>query len=434
MCRAAVAELGVALGVSTQAAQTLSADALELAYRLPYTWARVVAGEVKPWRARLIAQRTRPLSRLAAAYVDRQIAALAHHATGPQLEGLIEAAMSRFDPELATELAAARNEQRRFEIHLDETGINGLTPVGGVIDLPDAQDLEAALSHSATQLALWGSEESLDARRARALGELAREHLTLVGEPATDRADHAVMPQGAELARQSGRAAPTKRQAILYVHLTDAAIREAIAGRASGSCGRVENTGKPVTADTIREWIGDAHTKVSIRPVLDLAEQMHADSYEFPARMREQIRLRQGTCIFPGCRAKGLYAQIDHRVPYDHDDPARGGQTETCNGHLLCQRHHNLKTHHGFWYTVLSDGAVLWRTPHGLRIRRNPDGTVDYLSRYRSRYEPDDDEANHPSGTSAARRRTTAPPSPDAPIPGFDQRARDTSDDPPPPF
>src|SRR5690606_21865902 len=48
--RAAVAELGLALGCSTQAAQALIADALELAYRLPTLWTRVVAGEVTTWR------------------------------------------------------------------------------------------------------------------------------------------------------------------------------------------------------------------------------------------------------------------------------------------------------------------------------------------------------------------------------------------------
>src|SRR5690606_31904966 len=49
--RAAVAELGLALGCSTQAAQSLVADTLEIAYRLPGLWARVEAGEVAVWRA-----------------------------------------------------------------------------------------------------------------------------------------------------------------------------------------------------------------------------------------------------------------------------------------------------------------------------------------------------------------------------------------------
>ncbi|WP_156226175.1 DUF222 domain-containing protein, partial [Pseudactinotalea suaedae] len=151
--RAAVAELGLALGVSTQAAQRLLGDALELAFRLPTLWARVLAGEVKPWRARRIAQATGGLSRLAAGFVDREIAAAADRVSGHQLEGLIATAMARHDSELAEQVAAERAEQRGVQIRLDQTGLAGLTEVSGWVDLPDALDLEAALSHSAQQLA-----------------------------------------------------------------------------------------------------------------------------------------------------------------------------------------------------------------------------------------------------------------------------------------
>ena len=50
-------ELGAAMGVSTQAAMSLMADALDLRHRLPHLWAQVEAGAVAPWR------RTRPSGR-----------------------------------------------------------------------------------------------------------------------------------------------------------------------------------------------------------------------------------------------------------------------------------------------------------------------------------------------------------------------------------
>lgn len=157
--RAAVAELGAALGVSTQSAQALVGDALELAYRLPTLWTRVVAGEVKPWRARRVAQATRRLSGLAAGFVDRAVAPVAQQLSGLQLDGLIETAMARHDKDRAERLAAERAEQRGFDILLNQTSLAGLTPVTGLLDLPDALDLEAAVSHGATQLATWGSGE-----------------------------------------------------------------------------------------------------------------------------------------------------------------------------------------------------------------------------------------------------------------------------------
>ena len=43
-------ELGAAMGVSTQSAMSLMADALDLRHRLPLLWAQVESGGVAPWR------------------------------------------------------------------------------------------------------------------------------------------------------------------------------------------------------------------------------------------------------------------------------------------------------------------------------------------------------------------------------------------------
>src|SRR3954464_11938087 len=47
----AVAEFAAALGLSAGAGRTLVGHALELAHRLPKTWARVQDGTLAPWRA-----------------------------------------------------------------------------------------------------------------------------------------------------------------------------------------------------------------------------------------------------------------------------------------------------------------------------------------------------------------------------------------------
>ena len=46
---------------------------MELAYRLPRVWARVLAGEVAVWKARRIAQATASLPPEGAAAVDRAL-------------------------------------------------------------------------------------------------------------------------------------------------------------------------------------------------------------------------------------------------------------------------------------------------------------------------------------------------------------------------
>ena len=57
----AVAEFALAIGHSTDSGRRYLGDAVELAYRLPRTWARVLAGEVGVWKARRIAQVTASL-------------------------------------------------------------------------------------------------------------------------------------------------------------------------------------------------------------------------------------------------------------------------------------------------------------------------------------------------------------------------------------
>src|SRR3954447_3922367 len=52
----AVAEFATALGLPAGAGRNLLGQALELAYRLPKTWAKVQAGSLAPWRARRIAE------------------------------------------------------------------------------------------------------------------------------------------------------------------------------------------------------------------------------------------------------------------------------------------------------------------------------------------------------------------------------------------
>ena len=74
----------------------------------------------------------------------------------------------------------------------------GTVEVHGELDLADALHLDQALAAGAEQLKLAGSAESLDARRATALGEMSRTQLALTfdDEPVGEKA---------RPARRSGR-------------------------------------------------------------------------------------------------------------------------------------------------------------------------------------------------------------------------------------
>jgi 5-methylcytosine-specific restriction endonuclease McrA len=357
-----VAEFAAALGLGTESGKHLIGQALELAHRLPRTWARVVEGEVVAWRARRIAEQTIPLSFEAAGFVDSQIAGLAHTARPWQVDKLVAEAVARFMPDEADRQREQAADRRHVTIDLDQTSFAGTAFVHAELDLTDALDLDAALTAGARSLRALGSTDSLDIRRAAALGELARGDHTLTLD--TDL--------NAETSGEPKRA----REVVLFVHLSEAVVFD---DGVEAECARIENTGRGgtlVTADTIRDWCGNPTTRVTVKPVIDLTEHVRVDQYEIPDRLREHTTLRDGCCVFPWCTRTARRADCDHIQPH-----ASGGHTGTSNLAPLCRPHHRLKTHgHAgtFWtYTMLEPGSYLWASPVGLTFLRNHRGTSD---------------------------------------------------------
>ncbi|WP_125776291.1 HNH endonuclease signature motif containing protein [Antribacter gilvus] len=88
--------------------------------------------------------------------------------------------------------------------------------------------------------------------------------------------------------------------------------------------------------------------------------------------LRAAVTERDRTCQFPQCDRPGTTADLDHIDTFDHTlDPATHppgtpGQTRAGNLQVLCRRHHNVKTHHG-WSATRDQGSGLtvWTAPTG---------------------------------------------------------------------
>jgi hypothetical protein len=357
-----VHEFAAALGMSSEWGAAYLGLAIELRYRLPRTWARVMAGDLQAWRARRIAEKTLWLSPDAASFVDRHVAGVAHRIRPTGVDKLVEEAASRFDPDT---LATRHQQQRdRRGVHLDtgRTSIAGTVPLTGELDLPDALALDEALAQGAADLAHLGSTDTLDVRRATALGDLARAQLPLdLMSSVETTATTSVEP--VETTAVAARPRRTPKRVVLHLHLTD----QALAG--TEPLGRIGTTRTPVTADQIRTWCGTADQLV-IKPVIDLNGRIHVNAYEVPDRLREHVALRDHACVFPWCTRPADTADMDHVEPFES-----GGETATDNIAPLCRAHHRAKTHGRWTLTVLSPGEYLWRSPHGLALVRDHTGT-----------------------------------------------------------
>ena len=183
----AVAEFAAATGMSTDAGRTFIGDALEVAWRLPKLWEHVQAGTVPVWRARMVAEKTRILTGEAAGFVDKHVAAVAGKVGPAQLERLILEARGRYMPlTLEDQSEDFVPDRRHVTIFDEQVSADGTVAMAAVVDYGDALDIETALQETAAQLKLAGSADTLDGRRAAALGEIARNQLALT-YPTDDR-------------------------------------------------------------------------------------------------------------------------------------------------------------------------------------------------------------------------------------------------------
>lgn len=353
-----IAEFAAVLGRSTDAGRTYIGDALELAHRLPRVYARTQGGTLEVWRARQIAQSTRCLPPEGAAYVDRHLAPVAHKVGKVRIDRLVEEAMTRFDPDQTRERAAAAAEARKVDVHRDDLDHSGLADINATVDLTDADDFEAAIARRAHHLGEQGDTDSLDVRRAKALGAMARADL------------------GLDLETGDRPASSPGTCAELRVHVDAADLTAALTGGEPTSTGlaRVERTRNFIHLDALRRWLSRPDLKLSIRQVIDTTATTRIEQYEIPDRLRSQVAERDGHCVFPHCTRPAHRGDIDHITPYDPGGPP--GQTATHNLAALCRNHHRHKTFGGWSYAMLEPGYYLWRTPHGHRLLVTPTGTV----------------------------------------------------------
>ncbi|MER6972820.1 hypothetical protein ABT304_17295 [Nocardioides sp. NPDC000445] len=355
----AVMELGPVLGMSLGSVRRLAGDVVELEYRLPRIWARVLDCSVEGWRARQVADLTKKLSPEAVGWVDTQIAPVLHQRGRVTISRLVEKALALFDPEAAALAAEERADQFGVEIDLDtpmlftedpanlgDGAATGHAHLEATMDLADAADLENAVAAIARDL---GNDDrfgswSLGRRRAKALGELARGYTADAETSGTARVLH------------------------LYCHVDQGNLR------GSGLIS-VDNYGAIVPFERVDEWAMAPGTVVRPVKVIDLNTEITREGYTPSPIQHEQAALiAGGTCVYPGCTRSAWLADTEHLEAH-----GTGGSTTTTNLAKTCRSHHRLKTFGGWTYTQPTPGTFIWRSPLGIEYARYPDGTYEQL-------------------------------------------------------
>ncbi|WP_235547715.1 HNH endonuclease signature motif containing protein, partial [Nocardioides sp. Root224] len=322
MSEFAVAEFAAAVGMSAYQGRSFLGAALEAKYRLPKIWAKTLSGEVPVWKVRRVTDRTHRLNPTAAAHVDRQLAPVLASCSWAKVESEVETAAAEADPEHAEGERLDCSAQAHLDIDLKDGRLNrGLVPITGLLEYTDALALEAQIKAGAHALLTDHPELDLDVRRAMAAGQL-------------------------------GGDAAAPREVVIYAHHQP--------DDAHGIVGLEGGHVPYATIDQLVEWCTQAGTRVSIRPVLDLSEEITVDRYTPTARQREQAILLTPTCVFPHCNKDARGCDLDHITAY-----ASGGKTTSWNLAPLCRFHHRVKTFSTWTYHRTSRTSFIWTSPKG---------------------------------------------------------------------
>ena len=153
---------------------------------------------------------------------------------------------------------------------------------------------------------------------------------------------------------------------VLYLHLSQEAVEEYLAGNAcSRAVGRFEGVG-PLTLEQIRRFLGRTACDVRVQPVINLSEEPAADSYEIPQRLRQMMFLRLPGGMFPWSPGVSRGSDLDHTTPYvdpDHGGPP--GQTRIGNLGPGQRTEHRVKTHGGWQFRQPATGVFVCRSRYG---------------------------------------------------------------------
>ena len=237
-------EVAAIKGISVNAATWLIRDVLNLEARHPVLWDAVRAGHVAPFRAFQLAQLAAhyELTREQALTVDSGLAGKFGRIAWPRLMRLARGLIAIVAAD-KIEAAAKAAREARFMRSAPVEDQPIVTELWARLDTADAQQLEATVAALAKILAAEGDSESLDVRRAKALGILAT----------PDKA-------AALLTGDATTAKKYRPRANVFLHLSGEAVTGASVGVA-----RCETMG-PITMNQLAELFGTHH--ITITPVV----------------------------------------------------------------------------------------------------------------------------------------------------------------------
>jgi hypothetical protein len=391
---AAASEIGAALTINRWQAASQMQLALALRDRLPEVGALLAAGELSLGLVTQICWHTEHVQDPATlALIDIGIAGSAHE-WGPLSKAdtirQIDSWIEKFDP---AAVRRSRNAVRGRDVEFGKPGDPaGVTTVWALLLATDAALLKRTLTAMAYEVCP-DDPRSLAQRRSDAMGVLAA--------------------RGDRLPCHCGRpdcpaAGADPRAAAVIIHVLAEAAPEPV----SDPLLDAPEVTPPVTAGTpVAEALAPTPEPApvvdqkavgylpdgSVVPAVLLADlaargatvktvttpQVPADGqprYRPSTALDHYVRMRDITCMHPGCDHPAVDADLDHTIPW----PA--GSTHPGNLTPKCRKHHLVKTFFTGptgWHTRQNpDGTIVWTAPTGHAYTTVPGSRILFPDKY----------------------------------------------------
>jgi len=353
------AEVSAALNMSPRASRQLVGQAETLDTRLPKIAALLAAGQTDWPTVQIIIARTDLVDNDLTGQLDAELAGRISRWqcwSRRRIINAVDAAVQVIDPEAAKE----RRVRADIERHLSITPLpNGMAQVRGNLSAPAGALFDARLAEMATSVCARDSR-TIAQRRSDAVEALCEGRLLACdcGQP-----DCPARPT------EEDAPAPGGVSTLINVIATEATL----AGD-SDAPGYLDGYGV-IDADQVRELAETAAIQPIEQPE---ATGVQALRYQPSAALARWIRFRDLTCRFPGCDRRATFCDLDHTMPFNHDNPLEGGWTVPWDLACYCREHHRLKTFHagpeGWRDRQLADGTIVWISPTGRIYRTDPSG------------------------------------------------------------
>lgn len=339
-------EIAGLLGISVGSAFDRIGDVLNLRHRHPTLWDEFLAGRIRWWQAVHVVNqaKTAQLDGAACARFDQMCAVALRVQSWQRARRNVARWLIRADPAKAEERRAAKARDRYAHVGKIE---DGHTSLWGQLDAADGIALNQALDLVADALSDELTGTSKNGRRAAALGVLAR---TVLGQTTLPTAT----------------GAPRKAEVVVRIDAAD--LTDPATGVAE-----VDRWGVAI-ADQVRELL--AGCQVTVRPIVFTDQVPAVDGYAIPDAMRAALVARNPVDVFPYGVKPAWGCDVDHTVPFDHQNKTGRGQTRLGNLGPLSRFTHRLKTFGGWRVTQPEPGVYHWRSPLGFEYVTTANGTV----------------------------------------------------------